>query len=163
MVKQATMPDQLNPVHCRTHSVLSPQSSVLFVVGPTASGKTALAVTLAECCFDTNGVGVSADVPAAIGEAWAGASDGAVADEQTLFGESAPMIVVSTAPGHADAVVARATAAGIPARVIGRTGGAHIRVAIDGREALAVTVAEAETAWGTAIEARMTSRRAGAA
>jgi hypothetical protein len=59
--------------------------------------------------------------------------------------------------------VARAVAAGIPARVIGRTGGSHIRITIDGREALALTVAEAETAWGTAIEARMTSRRAGAA
>ena len=122
-----------------------------------------LAVTLAECCFDTEGVGVSVDVPAAIGEPWAGAQDGAVADEQTLFGESAPMVVVSTVAAQADAVVARATAAGIPARIIGRTGGAQIRIAIDGRDALALTVAEAETTWGTAIEARMTSRRAGAA
>jgi phosphoribosylformylglycinamidine synthase subunit PurL len=122
-----------------------------------------LAITLAECCFDTDGIGVSVDLPAATGEAWAGATDGVVADEQTLFGESAPMIVVSTAAAHADAVVARAVSAGIPARVIGRTGGSHIRIAIAGREALALTVAEAETAWGTAIEARMTSRRTGAA
>jgi len=118
---------------------------------------------VAECCFDTDGIGVSVDVPAAIGEPWAGASAGSVADEQTLFGESAPLIVVSTAAAHADTVVARAVAAGIPARVIGRTGGAQIRIAIDGREALALTVAEAENAWGTAIEARMTARRAGAA
>jgi len=122
-----------------------------------------LAVTLAECCFDTDGIGVDADVPAAIGEPWAGAQDGTIADEQTLFGESAPMVVVSTVAAQADAVVARATAAGIPARIIGRTGGAQIRIAIDGRDALALTVAEAETTWGTAIEARMTSRRAGAA
>jgi phosphoribosylformylglycinamidine synthase subunit PurL len=122
-----------------------------------------LAVALAECCFDTDGLGVSVDVPAAIGEPWAGAQDGTIADEQTLFGESAPMVVVSTVAAQADAVVARATAAGIPARIIGRTGGAQIRIAIDGRDALALTVAEAETAWGTAIEARMTARRAGAA
>ena len=122
-----------------------------------------LAVTIAECCFDTNGIGVTVDVPAATGEPWAGASAGTVADEQTLFGESAPLVVVSTDSARADTVVARATAAGIPARVIGRTGGPQIRIAIDGREALVVTVAEAETAWGTAIEARMTSRRAGAA
>jgi phosphoribosylformylglycinamidine synthase len=122
-----------------------------------------LAVTLGECCFDTDGVGVSVDVPAAIGEAWAGAPSSTAADEQTLFGESAPMIVVSTAAAQADTVVARATAAGIPARIIGRTGGAQIRIAIDGRQALALTVAEAEAAWATAIEARMTSRRAGTA
>ncbi len=58
-----------------------------------------LTVTLAECCFDTNGVGVSVDIPAAIGEPWAGAASDAMADEQTLFGESAPIIVVSTAAG----------------------------------------------------------------
>ena len=49
----------------------------------------------------------SADLPAAIGEAWAGASAGAVADEQTLFGESAPLIVVSTAAAHAAVPQAR--------------------------------------------------------
>ena len=73
-----------------------------------------LAVTLAECCFDTDGIGVNVDVPAAIGEPWAGAPAGAVADEQTLFGESAPMIVVSTAAAQADAVVARADRGGDP-------------------------------------------------
>ncbi len=120
-----------------------------------------ITVALAECCFDTDGVGVAVDLPATVGEPWAGGTAGG--DEPTLFGESAPVIVVSTAAAHADLVVARAAAAGIPARAIGRTGGSHIRIAIDGREALALTVAEAETAWGTAIEARMTSRRAGAA
>ena len=38
-----------------------------------------------------------------------------------------------------------------------------LTLTIDGRDALALTVAEAEAAWGSAIEARMTSRRAGAA
>jgi phosphoribosylformylglycinamidine synthase len=122
------------------------------------------AIALAECCFDTNGVGVSVDVPAAVGDPWAGAAADAMADEQTLFGESAPVIIVSTSPAQADVVVARALAVGIPARVIGRTGGAQIRIAIDGRDALALPVAEAETTWGSAIETRMTtSRRAGAA
>jgi phosphoribosylformylglycinamidine synthase len=122
-----------------------------------------LAVTLAECCFDTNGIGVSVDLQAAAGEPWAGAPGPAPADEQTLFGESAPQVVVSTRAASAEAVLAKAKAAGVPARVIGRTGGSHVRVAIAGREVLALTVAEAEQAWGTAIEARMTSRRAGAA
>jgi len=123
-----------------------------------------LAVTLAECCFDTNGIGVSVDLPAAAGEPWAGASAvTSVADEQTLFGESAPLVVVSARASQADAVLAKAKAAGVPARAIGRTGGSHVRVAIGGRDVLALTVAEAEHTWGTAIEARMTSRRAGAA
>jgi phosphoribosylformylglycinamidine (FGAM) synthase-like enzyme len=123
-----------------------------------------LAVTLAECCFDTNGIGVSVDLPAAAGEPWAGASAvTSVADEQTLFGESAPLVVVSAQASRTDAVLAKAKAAGVPARAIGRTGGSHVRVAIGGREVLVLTVAEAEHAWGTAIEARMTSRRAGAA
>jgi tRNA dimethylallyltransferase len=42
------MLDRLNHVHCAPRSVLSAQSSVLFVVGPTAAGKTALAIALAE-------------------------------------------------------------------------------------------------------------------
>jgi phosphoribosylformylglycinamidine synthase subunit PurL len=120
-----------------------------------------LAITLAECCFDTNGIGVTADVAVATGEPWPGSAT--PIDEQALFGESAPLVVVSAAAGQADAVVVRATAAGIPARVIGRTGGSQIRIAVAGRDALALTVAEAEQAWGTAIEGRMTQRRAGAA
>ena len=124
-----------------------------------------LTVTLAESCFDTGaleptgGIGVRVDLPAATGTAWAPDAG----DEQTLFGESAGLVVVSAAADKADAVVARATAAGVPARVIGTTGGAHLRIAIAGREALTLTVAEAEHAWGTAIEARMTARAAGAA
>jgi phosphoribosylformylglycinamidine synthase len=122
------------------------------------------AVALAECCFDTNGVGVSVDIPAAVGDPWAGAAADAMADEQTLFGESAPVIIVSTSSAQADVVVARALAVGIPARVIGRTGGAQIRITIDGRDALVLPVAEAEATWGSAIETRMTtSGRAGAA
>ena len=93
----------------------------------------------------------------------AGAPGSTPADEQTLFGESAPLVVVSAHASQADAVLAKAKAAGVPARAVGRTGGSHVRVAIAGREALTLTVAEAEHAWGTAIEARMASRRAGAA
>jgi phosphoribosylformylglycinamidine synthase len=124
-----------------------------------------LAVALAEACFDTGGLGATVDVPAASGGAWAGAAAGAAGatDEQTLFGESAGQVIVSSSPEQADAVVARAVAAGVPARVIGRTGGTQLRIAIAGREALVLSIAEAETAWATAIEARMASRAAGAA
>ena len=122
-----------------------------------------VAVTLAECCFDTGGIGVTVDLPAAAGPARPAAPAGPASDEQALFGESVPVVIVSADPAKADAVVARAQAAGIPARVVGRSGGSEIRIAIAGREALALGVAEEEQAWGTASEARMTGRRAGAA
>ena len=74
-----------------------------------------LAVALAECCFDTGGLGVSVDVLAATGEAWvAGAGD-----ERRSSANRRRVVVVSAAADNADAVVARARAAGVPVRVIG--------------------------------------------
>jgi phosphoribosylformylglycinamidine synthase len=113
-----------------------------------------LAVTLAECCFDTGGRGADVDLP---GVAPHGAPfSSSIA---TLFGESAPQVVVSVAPDRVDEVVARATAEGLPARVIGRTGGTLLRVRIDGQEALSVDVTEAETIWATAIERRLQQQK----
>ena len=120
-----------------------------------------LAVAIAECCFDTGGIGVHVDLTGAAGADWIPGRSSSI-EEQTLFGESAPLVVVSASETHASAVVARAEDAGLPARVIGRTGGSRIRIAIDGREAVDTAVADAERTWATAIESRMI-RRAGAA
>ena len=49
-----------------------------------------------------------------------------------LFGESASRIVVSTSDEKLAAVIAAARAAGVPATVIGKTGGDRIRVTVDG-------------------------------
>jgi phosphoribosylformylglycinamidine synthase len=120
-----------------------------------------LAVALAESCFESGGIGVDVDLPLASAEPFV-ANRPSAREDQTLFGESAPLIVVSATEANAPIVVERATAAGLPARVIGRTGGNAIRLAVAGRPAIDVPVGEAEGAWVTSIESRM-ARRAGAA
>jgi hypothetical protein len=59
------------------------------------------------------------------------------------------------ADGAVAQVLQAAAAAGVPAQVIGRTGGADIRIDVDGRTAVRQPVAEAEAAWATVIERRM--------
>jgi phosphoribosylformylglycinamidine synthase len=102
-----------------------------------------LAITLAECTFDSGGMGLSVDLPAA-GDANA-----------TLFGESASRIVVSVTDQHREAVLATARAAGVPAAVIGTTGGDRIRLSVDGELVVDSAVSAAEHAWATAIEKKM--------
>lgn len=103
-----------------------------------------LAVALAECCFDTGGHGADVDVPAVAAHA--------LATESALFGESASRVIVSVEPSALDTLLARAAETGVPARLIGRTGGNRIRISIDGVLAADVPVADAEQAWTTAIE-----------
>jgi phosphoribosylformylglycinamidine synthase len=104
-----------------------------------------VAITLAECCFEPGAVGVEVDVPAA-------ASDGGIDRlAATLFGESASRVIVSCDPQQTAAVLEAARTAGVPASHIGRTGGADIRIAVDGHVAIACTLAEAETCWSSSI------------
>jgi phosphoribosylformylglycinamidine synthase II len=95
-----------------------------------------LAVTLAESCFGTGGVGASVELAAAA----------------ELFSETASRIVVSAAASKENDVLAKAAAAGVPARRIGTTGGSRIVVSTARQKAIDVTVAEAEHVWSTAIE-----------
>ena len=104
-----------------------------------------LAITLAECTFDTDGIGVESNVEAAAGDF------GAFAVAATLFGESASRVVVSVADDSLADVLNQAAGAGVPARVIGRTGGAEIRIDVSGVPAVRMTVADAEAVWATAI------------
>jgi phosphoribosylformylglycinamidine synthase len=113
-----------------------------------------LAVTLAECCFETGGIGVDADVPRA-------ASDGGVDQTAaTFFGESASRAIVSVSPDRRDDVLRAASAAGVPARVIGRTGGDAVRIRIEGTVAIEVKVSDAEMRWASAIGERLDGRAA---
>jgi phosphoribosylformylglycinamidine (FGAM) synthase-like enzyme len=111
-----------------------------------------LAITLAECTFDSGGIGVTANI------ANAGVA-GPFGVNATLFGESPSRIVVSVAPERLEAVRSAATAAGINAVEIGATGGDRIRISVDNQTAIDTPVATAEQAWATAIERKM-SRRA---
>jgi phosphoribosylformylglycinamidine synthase subunit PurL len=106
-----------------------------------------LAVTLAECCFDTGAIGADVSI-----------SRTGISKNETLntaaalFGESSSRVIVSARPGHVATVLERAAAGNVPARVIGRVGGDALRIAIDGQLAIEVAVAEAERAWTSAIE-----------
>jgi phosphoribosylformylglycinamidine synthase II len=112
-----------------------------------------LAVTLAECCFDT-GLGAVVDVAAV---------EGAVAaftDVATLFGESASRVVVSVDNARTAELEALATEGDVPVAVIGRVGGSRIRVAIAGREVIDEPLADAERVWAGSIGQYFESRRA---
>ena len=117
-----------------------------------------LAITLAECTFDSGGIGVEAAIDAADAAGLPSAFGAAAA----LFGESASRIVVSAPDGSVAAVLERAGAAGVPARVVGRTGGGDIRLDFGGTTAVRMQVTDAEARWAGAI-GRYFQRAAGAA
>ncbi len=98
-----------------------------------------LAVTLAECCFESGGIGVDAAISGPSG------SDLGVA--AALFGESASRVVVSVAPGREADLLARAAEAGVAAQPIGRTGGERCRITVGGAVAIDAAVAELERVW----------------
>jgi phosphoribosylformylglycinamidine synthase len=106
-----------------------------------------LAVTLAECAFDTDGVGADVSI-----DSVSVSRHGDMNRAAALFGETASRVVVSTSPEAASDVLKRAKAAGIPATIIGRTGGDVLRIAVGGHVAVMLPVADAERAWSNAVE-----------
>jgi phosphoribosylformylglycinamidine synthase len=133
-----------------------------------------LAVTLAECTFDTGGVGLEVDVPMASAARGSSPADTDAAVDvaarrfsaafspaiAALFGESASCVVVSVAPENRDAVLTLAAEAGVPAHPIGRTGGSRLRIRVGGDPAIDCSVAEAEHLWSTALERYFAGRAA---
>ena len=107
---------------------------------------------MAECCFDTGGIGVAVNLAAV-----ADVPD-AFRVNATLFGESASRVVVSSDDERIEALLAKAAASGLPATEIGRTGGDRIRLAVDGHVSIDVSAAAAEQAWATVIEKKMSAR-----
>jgi phosphoribosylformylglycinamidine synthase subunit PurL len=113
-----------------------------------------LAVTVAECCFESGGVGAEVLIGAA-------PSDGGVdLLAATLFGESASRVVVSVKPDDREAVLSAAAAAGVPAARIGRTGGANIRIDVEGRTVIDCAVSEAEARWAGSLASHLDGRAA---
>jgi phosphoribosylformylglycinamidine synthase len=106
-----------------------------------------LAVTLAECCFDTGGAGAEVSI-----EALNVGRDSRLNDAVALFGESASRVVVSVSSDNVTEILQRAALAGVLARVIGETGGNRLRLAVAGRVIVDVSVDDAERVWSTAIE-----------
>jgi phosphoribosylformylglycinamidine synthase subunit PurL len=99
------------------------------------------AVTLAECCFESGGIGADVSIPAVAG------SDGTDGVASTLFGESATRVIMSVTAGDAGTVLGAASRAGVPATRIGRTGGRTMRISIDGQVAVDLAVSDAEARW----------------
>jgi phosphoribosylformylglycinamidine synthase len=106
-----------------------------------------LAVTLAECAFETDGIGFDVDIPG--GRATA-----------TLFGESASRAVVSVKPHDLPGLLQLAAELGVPAVTVGRTGGARIVMKVAGAPAIDGSVAEAEQIWSTALGRHFAGRAA---
>jgi phosphoribosylformylglycinamidine synthase subunit PurL len=102
---------------------------------------------VAECAFDTNGIGAGIEI-----DGVAAAHDAFVNVAAALFGESASRVVVSVVPDQLTAVLQHAAAAGVPARVIGQTGGNRLRMAVAGTIAIDQSVDDAERAWASAID-----------
>jgi phosphoribosylformylglycinamidine synthase len=100
-----------------------------------------IAVTLAECTFDTGGVGCEAYLPAA-----------GPRIDSTLFSESASRVVVSAAQETTETLLRLAAEAGVPARVIGRTGGNRLKITVAGQPAIDCDVRDSENRWSSAIE-----------
>ena len=100
-----------------------------------------LAVTIAECSFDTGGIGCDVDLPEAGTRA-----------EAALFSESASRAVVTASHQDAATLLQMAAAAGVPARVIGTTGGGRLRIAAGGRVEIDCEVREAEQLWSGSLE-----------
>jgi phosphoribosylformylglycinamidine synthase len=100
-----------------------------------------VAVTLAECAFDTGGLGCDVDLPA-----------GGLRVDAALFSESASRAIVTAAGADVSSLLQMAAGAGVPACPIGRTGGARLKIALDGRLALDCDLREAERRWSAALE-----------
>jgi phosphoribosylformylglycinamidine synthase subunit PurL len=120
-----------------------------------------LAVTLAECAFDTGGCGFEVDAPD-LREAAAvpRVSGTRAALSAMLFGESASRVVVSVRPAERAALLHMAADAGVPAQPIGRTGGTRLVIRAGGTIAIDIAVADAEQIWASAIARHFSGRAA---
>jgi phosphoribosylformylglycinamidine synthase len=107
-----------------------------------------VAVTLAECAFDTGGIGLAVDLPL-------------VADATaTLFGESASRAIVSVNGANLQALLQLAAELGVPATSIGRTGGSRVTMTVGGHPSIDCSVAEAEQVWAHALGRHFAGRAA---
>jgi phosphoribosylformylglycinamidine synthase len=110
-----------------------------------------VAVTLAECAFDTGGIGFAGEVP----------GDGDRLPAASLFGESATRAVVSVKPENLQAVLDMAAGLDVPAAEIGRTGGSRLTIAIEGTgAAVECSLEDAEHLWRTALGRHFAGRAA---
>jgi phosphoribosylformylglycinamidine synthase subunit PurL len=97
-----------------------------------------LGVALAESCFGS-GIGAAVSLQ----------SD--LRSDVLLFSESQSRILLSVAQEQTDAVLALAKERGVPAQVIGTTGGERLVVNVNGTEVIHAPLADLKAAWKDAI------------
>ncbi|MBM3311922.1 MAG: phosphoribosylformylglycinamidine synthase subunit PurL, partial [Candidatus Aminicenantes bacterium] len=99
-----------------------------------------LAVCAAECAFHgPGGVGVVIELPETL------------RPDVLLFGESQSRILLTAKPEDASKVLDLAEKRGVPAAVIGLTGGSVLKFTRNGRTLMALAVAEARGLWMNAL------------
>jgi phosphoribosylformylglycinamidine synthase II len=120
-----------------------------------------LAVTLAECAFDTGGIGFEIDAPPL--------ADGVMEDVDpasaigliaALFGESASRAVVSIRRADRAMLLQMAADIGVPAQLIGHTGGSRLMIRCRGKIVINTAVVDAEQIWSHAIARHFKGRAA---
>ena len=103
-----------------------------------------VAVALAECCFESGGIGLEVSLP---GIAADGDDDDEVLLAKALFGETASRVVVSIEDSKTPELLRRAAAMDVPAYVVGRTGGSRFRISVDETMVIDDDLAKIESAW----------------
>jgi phosphoribosylformylglycinamidine synthase len=99
-----------------------------------------LAIALVECCF-------SSHRREAIGADLVLTTEGVRSPISLLFSETPSRIIVTVEPEHLTTLERIAGECGIPYTVLGRVGGTHFRVTLDGRMVINAPVRELETIW----------------
>jgi len=99
------------------------------------------AVTLAECCFESGGVGARVELPSP------SKRDDGFGLVRVLFGEAPSRVVVSVLRSERDSLLERARAASVPAAMIGKTGGDRLMIAVGGVDVADIRLDEAESSW----------------
>ena len=94
-----------------------------------------LAIALAECAL-RSGIGLEVEL-----------AGGDLRTDSRLFGETPSRAVLSVAPGCQDAVLEICARHGVPAAVVGQTGGDRIRI----RPGVDLAVAEAQDVWSRTL------------
>jgi phosphoribosylformylglycinamidine synthase subunit PurL len=112
-----------------------------------------VAVTLAECSFDSGGIGCEVDLPRT-------GQPGDWSTSGTLFSEAGGRVVVSVEAGDREALLQLARGAGVSVTVIGRTGGSRLQISVDRSRVIDCAVAEAEQLWSTAFARYFAGRAA---
>jgi phosphoribosylformylglycinamidine synthase len=113
-----------------------------------------LAVALAECCFSSlNRPGIGAEVDLL----------GTLPPASRLFSESPSRIIISFEERALGRIQEIAALAGCPFTLLGRAGGDHLRIAIDGQETIALPIRDLEETWRAALGSKLQAETMAAA